>query len=122
MGEARGVMNREFLPDRRECELFDFEHSGRPYTAQIGRFEDGRLAETFIFAGKAGSDLEAILRDCMIIQSKALQYGVKVEDLRKSLTRNPNGRASSPVGALLDLVTKFDRKKAQDDKADNKEE
>ncbi len=46
------MSERERLPDRRAAELFDFEHGGRRWTATIGRFADGRVAEIFVDAAK----------------------------------------------------------------------
>jgi hypothetical protein len=36
---------RQILPNRRERTGFDFDHSGVRYTACVGHFDDGRVAE-----------------------------------------------------------------------------
>ena len=46
---------RTRLPDRRGHMLIDFEADGFRYTAGLGFFEDGRLAEVFLNAGKIGT-------------------------------------------------------------------
>jgi hypothetical protein len=51
------VSTRRRLPNRREHELIDFEHGGIRYTAVIGRFNDGALAEIFLNTGKHGTML-----------------------------------------------------------------
>ncbi len=102
-------MPREKLADRRPCEIFDFIHTdGRKYTATIGRYPDGRLAEVFMFAGKIGSDAAVNARDCSIALSLLLQHGCTSDAVGKSLSRTTDGIAESPIGALLDLLADND--------------
>jgi hypothetical protein len=95
---------RERLPDRRLHELVDFEHGGFRYTAGLGRFSDGRLAEIFLNAAKVGTDVETAARDAAIVASIALQCGADPETIRHALTRNRDGAASGPLGRLLDML------------------
>jgi hypothetical protein len=97
-------MTRERLPNRRLCETRNFECHGLPYAASIGRFPDGRLAEIFLSNSKAGSDSDAAAKDSAVVASIALQHGVPVDVIRKALLRDAQGRASSPLGVLLDLL------------------
>jgi ribonucleoside-diphosphate reductase alpha chain len=98
-------MTRETLPDRRGHELVDFEHGGFCYTAGLGRFKDGRLAEIFLnVSAKGGTPLETASRDAAVTASLALQHGASVETIRHAITRNEDGSASGAVGALLDLL------------------
>ncbi|MFI5016057.1 MAG: hypothetical protein ACHQAY_27290 [Hyphomicrobiales bacterium] len=97
-------MTREPLPNRRGLELLDFEHGGLHYTASIGRFPDGRLAEIFLHSAKAGSDAADIGRDAAIVASLALQHGCSADTLRHALTRGSDGRAAGPIGAVLDML------------------
>jgi hypothetical protein len=46
-------------------EVLEFVHDGHRYTASSGRFEDGRVAEIFLDAGKAGTRVEAVARDAV---------------------------------------------------------
>ncbi len=70
----------------------------------VGRFEDGRLAEIFMnISGRAGGTVEVLARDTAVAASLCLQFGCNVETLRRALMRNSHGRASGPVGKLLDL-------------------
>jgi len=48
-------MTRERLSSRRPALTFDLEVGGLRYTATVGRFADGRLAEIFLTNHKAGS-------------------------------------------------------------------
>src|SRR4030081_3248460 len=99
------VQLRRRLPQRRFHELLDFEHAGYRYTAGVGFFETGGLAEIFInVPGRSGSAIEAVARDAAILTSICLQHGASAETIRCALTRNSDESAGGPVGALLDLL------------------
>ena len=95
---------RERLPDRREAETFDVEALGLQFRATLGRFADGRLAEVFLTNHKAGSMAGILASDSAVLCSIALQYSVPVDVIRKALMRDPHGRPSGPLGAVLDLI------------------
>jgi hypothetical protein len=95
---------RERLASRRASETFGFDCNALRYVATISFFGDGRLAEIFISNAKAGSHSDSAARDSAIVASIALQYGVALETLRHALLCDGVGRASSPLGAALDLV------------------
>jgi hypothetical protein len=98
-------MTRERLSNRRQHETFAFEHVGIRYTAGIGRFDDGRLAEVFLNGAKCGTDTDTAAKDAAIVASIALQSGAQLETIRRALTRNRNGSATGPLGCALDLLT-----------------
>ena len=105
MTAPREPARRQRLSQRRAHELIDFEHGGHHYTAGVGRFDDGRLAEVFLnVPGRVGSGIEVMARDAATVASIALQYGVPTETIRHALTRNTDGSASGPLGAILDLL------------------
>jgi ribonucleoside-diphosphate reductase alpha chain len=95
---------RERLSNRRGHELVTFDHGGFRYSAGIGRFSNGELAEIFLNVAKSGTALENTARDAAIVVSLALQYGASAATIRHALTRNADGSASGPLGALLDLL------------------
>ena len=95
---------RERLPDRRPVEHFNFTCNGLNYTASVGRFADGRLAEIFISNAKAGSQTDSAAKDAAVVCSIALQFGAALDVIRHALLRDPRGVASSPLGAALDLI------------------
>jgi hypothetical protein len=100
---AAGMRRR--LPQRRSHELLDFEHAGSHYTAGLGFFETGGLAEIFLnVPGRSGSAIEAVARDAAILTSICLQHGASVETIRHALTRNSDGSAGGPLGVVLDLL------------------
>jgi hypothetical protein len=99
------VISRKRLPHRREHIVLDFETAdGFRYTAWLGYFEDGRLAEVFLNAEIVGTAIETAARDSAVVASLALQQGVPPETIRHALTRNANGTASGPLAALFDLL------------------
>jgi hypothetical protein len=95
---------RERLQNRRAAEHFNFACNGLKYTASIGRFADGRLAEIFISNAKAGSQSDSAAKDAAVVCSIALQFGAPLDVIRHALLRDPRGVASSPLGAALDLI------------------
>src|SRR3981081_3589539 len=98
---------RRRLAQRREHHLVDFEHAGHYYTAGLGFFDTGELAEIFInVPGRSGSAIEAVARDAAILTSICLQHGASMETIRRALTRNSDGSASGPLGAVLDLLAR----------------
>jgi len=102
--DGQGQATRTRLPNRRGHELIDFTHDGIRYTAGIGRFEDGRLAEIFLNAGKAGTHIETVARDAAITASLLFQQGASADTLRHAITRKGDGSAAGPLGALLDIL------------------
>jgi hypothetical protein len=109
---GRQVM-RERLPDRRRSETFDFDVAAGSavlhYTATVGYFPDGRIGELFLNNHKSNSTADTNARDAAIALSFALQHGADLEDIRKALCRESDGRASGPLGAALDLIAKSSR-------------
>lgn len=95
---------RQRLPDRRQCETLEFDHSGFRYLAGIGRFHNGNLAEVFLSGPKTGTDVASAARDSSIVASIALQFGVPAEAIRHAIGRNSDGSAAGPLGKLLDLL------------------
>ena len=101
------TMPRRRLPNRREHELFDFEHSGIRYTAGIGRFENGTLAEIFLSTHKHGTAVDVNACDAAVAASLLLQHGCSVDILRQALTRNSDGSGSGPLACAFDLIAEW---------------
>jgi ribonucleoside-diphosphate reductase alpha chain len=99
------MSDRERLPNRRGSMTFDVESCGLWFTVTASRFSDQRLAEVFIRNHKADSTAGIMASDAAIAASLALQFGCPVEVLRRALSRDAQGNASSPLGAALDLLT-----------------
>lgn len=95
---------RKRLPDRRYSESFRlrFGNRNRTFHVTCGYYEDHQLGEVFIAGGKAGQEDEALSRDGAVLISLALQHGVTLKVLQKSVTRNLDGSPSTIIGAVLD--------------------
>jgi hypothetical protein len=100
--ENRGLARRR-LANRREHELLTFEHAGIAYTAGVGRFDDGTLAEVFLATAKHGTSLDVNARDAAISASLLLQFGCPSETLRHALTRNADGSPGGALAMALDI-------------------
>ena len=98
------MSQRQRLPNKRASENFNFEVGGLRFTGTISWFEDSSIAELFLNNHKMGNQSDANARDAAVILSFALQHGADIEDIRKALCRDAQGRALSPVGAALDLL------------------
>jgi len=99
------MTTRQRLPNRRAHQLLDFEHRGIRYTAGVGRFEDGTLAEIFLNTARQGTAIDVNARDAAVAASLLLQHGCSVDTLRQALTRNSDGSASGPLVHALDLLS-----------------
>lgn len=98
-------MTRSPLPQRRPHEAFSFHHWQRKFTAGIGRaWVNGPVREVWINTGKTGEQSETLARDSAVILSIALQCGATIDMLRHAITRDLDGKASGPIGALLDML------------------
>ena len=79
------VHARKRLPNRRAATSFDFEHNGIRFVATYSPFADGGVGEIFISNHKAGSHLNACVRDLGVAASLALQFGCSLDTLRRAL-------------------------------------
>jgi hypothetical protein len=101
---------RERLPNRRGSVTFAFDCGPHRYVATISFFPGtDRLAEVFLGNGRAGSDVDAAAKDSAVVASIAMQYGVPVDVIRRALLRDAQGRASSPLGVVLDIIAEWGR-------------
>jgi len=98
-----GVRTR--LPNRRLATTFDFELARLRYTATVGRFADGRIAELFLSNHKSNSAADTGARDAAICFSIAVQHGADPEIIRRALSQDSQGRACGPLGYALDLLS-----------------
>jgi len=97
---------RRRLKNRRASVTFDVEAQGLRFTCTASRFADGTLAEVFLQNHKAGSAAGINAADAAVVCSLALQHGVPLDVIRRALMRDPQGRASGPLAAALDLIAK----------------
>ncbi len=113
------MSNRKRLPNRRGSEIYDFETLARPgvnpmaYTATVGFFDDGTMAEIFLRSGRAGSDLSIQSMETAIAVSMAFQHGCSAETLRAAMPRDDRQRPEGPVGMLLDILARIEAEMKQ---------
>jgi len=79
------MTERRRLPNRRACETFELQVGGLKYTASVGRFLDGSIAELFLSNHKSNSAADTNARDAAIVFSIAIQHGADIETIRKAL-------------------------------------
>ena len=102
------MTNRARLPNRRHCELINFESMGMQFTASVSRYPDGSIGELFLDNHKCGSAVSTMVRDMAICLSIALQHGADIESIRHALCRDTAGHSLGPLGAVLDLLADGD--------------
>lgn len=97
---------RNDLPARRESETFELRHGDlrTVFAVTLGFYPGGAIGEVFISGAKAGSEVEAVARDGAVLLSIALQHGVPMEILKRAITRDLDGKASSIVGTVIDRI------------------
>lgn len=101
-------MTRVTLPYRRQSALREVMFAGRVYTVCVGFYSDGRPAEVFADGAKEGSDVQATISDACVLVSLALQHGIELDGLGRSLGRVPlptggEGPASI-IGAIIAAI------------------
>ena len=97
-------MSRTTLPPRRPSITIDLEQDGFAYRATIGYGHDGRPAELFLDAGKAGSTLDIATRDAAVAVSIALQYGCPIDVLRGAFLREEDGAPAGILARVMDTL------------------
>ncbi len=99
-------MTRELLPNRRHGETLDFRYGQFKYTANIGRYPDGRIGEIFLRSGLIGTDMAISCQESAISVSFALQYGATIDQMREAMPRTTVGSPEGVIGKLLDILSK----------------
>lgn len=102
---SRSLDARRRLPNRRQCDTFEIEFRGRPFSISVGHFiDDDRPAEVFIHAHKVASDASDDARDIAVLLSIAIQHGVPLETMRDAVCRFDDGSPAGLAGAVLDWL------------------
>lgn len=77
---------RHKLPKKRRGHIREALIGGHKVFLRTGEYEDGSLGEIFIDMYKEGASFRALMNSFAILTSKALQYGVPLEDLVETFT------------------------------------
>jgi len=76
---------RQRLPNRRPAITHTLEYNGERYHISVGYDLYAKPKEVFIRGSKSGSDMDHLLDDVAVVTSLALQNGVNVAELKRSL-------------------------------------
>jgi len=77
---------RRMLPKRRKGFIREAYVGGHKVFLRTGEYEDGALGEVFIDMYKEGASFKGLLNCFAVLASKALQYGMPLEELVDSFT------------------------------------
>ena len=77
---------RRHLPKRRKGYIREAHVGGHKVFLRTGEYEDGSLGEVFIDMYKEGASFKGLLNCFAVLASKALQYGMPLEELVDSFT------------------------------------
>jgi ribonucleoside-diphosphate reductase alpha chain len=77
---------RRHLPKRRKGYIREAYVGGHKVFLRTGEYEDGSLGEIFIDMYKEGASFKGLLNCFAVLASKALQYGMPLEELVDSFT------------------------------------
>ena len=114
---------RQRLPNRRDNRTETLEIAGQRFHVCIGLCpETGQPREVFLNGGKEGSQFDAMLADAATCISVALQFGVPIHALAKSVGRAPDlstvpgsldqlnagSLPATAIGAALDLLIAYE--------------
>ena len=102
---GKALLYRRELPARRGGENFEFVVGETKFTASTRRERGAKqVTEVFINAPKIDSDVDLTIRDAAVVISVALQYGVPIAEMAKSTGQNTDGKPSSPIGQILQIL------------------
>ncbi len=79
-------LRRHKLPKKRHGHIREAVVGGHKLFLRTGEYEDGTLGEIFIDMYKEGASFRGLMNSFAILASKALQYGVPLEDLVDTFT------------------------------------
>lgn len=89
---------RRILPKRRKGYIREAYVGGHKVFLRTGEYEDGSLGEVFIDMYKEGASFKGLLNCFAVLASKALQYGMPLEELVDSFTFTRFEPAGAVVG------------------------
>jgi ribonucleoside-diphosphate reductase alpha chain len=91
-------LERKKLPKKRHGFIREAVVGGHKVFLRTGEYEDGTLGEIFIDMYKEGAAFRGLLNSFAILVSKALQYGVPLDELVETFTFTRFEPAGSVIG------------------------
>ncbi len=95
---AASKVQRRKLPGKRHGFVREAVVGGHKVFLRTGEYEDGKLGEIFIDMYKEGASFKGLMNCFSVLASKALQYGVPLEELVDSFTFTRFEPAGTVVG------------------------
>ena len=98
--------SRSRLPSRRPALTQTLSSDNHEFTGSVGTDpNNNRPLEAFFCArGKSGADLDALLYDCGVLLSLAVQHGTPIEALKTKMA-DP----ASPIRLALEMMDQLDQ-------------
>lgn len=104
-------MTRKRPRNRRRVETRPLFYINREFTVSIGYHDDGQIAEVWCDPppNMTGNTADFMARDAATVISVAIQRGVPIEELAKSIARVQDSPKSEPrpatiIGEILDVL------------------
>jgi len=107
-------MKKEKLPNKRVCFTKEVKVNGNTVCLSVGEYGDGRVGEIFVDVDHMGSSLSAMTNCFCILLSKALQYGMPLEEIAGSFLHTrfePSGTVKghdkiATCSSIIDFIFK----------------
>lgn len=102
---------RKPLPNRRQSITVESEWANRPLTVSVGMNDEGAIREVFADHAKVGSDGDAMLDDCLVVLSLALQKGWTISEFKSHIGREGTDQmapAASVLGYVIELSAELE--------------
>lgn len=102
---------RQQLPNRRPNLTVQTQWGAHPIAVTVG-LDPATAAPREVFADTAkGGQMQATIADACVLISIALQHGISIDALGKSLAREPDvmaggdaNKAASPIGVIVEQI------------------
>ena len=109
------IIPRRTLKNRRPNSSVTVEWHGQSFELTVGFYDDGQIGEIFAGGGKTPQDIQQLVADACVLISIALQYGVSIQALGRSLARHEDGKPYTIIGIICDVVATYEEKEKRHD-------
>lgn len=115
-------MTRNTPPARRPHVTVETDRNGHPISVTVGLDPDTAQPIDVFADTTKGGQMAATVADACVVISIAMQHGVAVAELGKSLAREPDlmrggdaTLAASPIGVIVEVIAGLAKKKPASD-------
>ena len=92
---------RETLRNRKSVTVKRYWSGGSLFTS-VRRYDDGRVGEIFVSAGRVGSQVQSLLSSIGILASLALQYGAPADRVASAIATRQDEMVDMIAEALAE--------------------